>query len=441
MNRKLDTEPYKGTRDFYPSEMRIQQYIFETMKKACESFGYEEYTASLLENSEIYKAKSGEEIVNEQTYTFTDRGDREVTLRPEMTPTIARMVAGKRRELSFPIRWYSIPNCFRYERPQKGRLREFWQLNVDLLGSKSLFADVEIISLCNQIMLAFGAQSNQFEIKINSRKVMNELFTDILKLDSDSIYKLSKLIDKKKKITGEEFNKQARELVTTNFEAFENYMNAKDVQDIVKIFKASDSASSEKSEGNPVVELVTVLETLKKMGAQSCVFDPTIMRGLDYYTGIVFEVFDTGSENTRSLFGGGRYDNLLDMFGVDPVPAVGFGMGDVTIQDFLETYNLIPKLSSEIDLVLCTLDEQVATSAFELADELRKSSNNNQLKVLVDFSDKKVGQKITSAQKAGAKFVICIGEEEIKTGSYTLKKLDDFTETKVTSKEIEILLS
>lgn len=436
--QKLDTEPYKGTRDFYPGEMRIQNYIFDTMKKACESFGYEEYTASLLENSEIYKAKSGEEIVNEQTYTFTDRGNREVTLRPEMTPTIARMVAGKRRELSFPVRWYSIPNCFRYERPQKGRLREFWQLNVDLLGSKSLFADVEIISLCNQIMLAFGAQSNQFEIKINSRKVMNELFSEVLKLDSDSTYRLSKLIDKKNKISKEEFETQAQELITTNFAVFNSFMNATSISEIPEVLQGSANVN----------ELSTVLSSLEKMNVTNCVFDPTIMRGFDYYTGIVFEINDTNPENKRAMFGGGRYDNLVDMFGALPVPAVGFGMGDVTIADFLETYKLLPELSNNVDLVLCTLDERVETllgasvaKAFELADELRKSSNSKQLKVLVDFSDKKVGQKITNAQKSGAKYVICIGEEEVKTGNYTLKKLDDFSEKKLSEQELVNFLS
>jgi histidyl-tRNA synthetase len=280
-------------------------------------------------------------------------------------------------------------------------------------------------------MLAFGAQSSQFEIKINSRKVMNELFTDILKLDTNSIYKLSKLIDKKKKITKEEFIQQAKELVTTNYEVFEGYMTATSISEIPQSLLDSRN----------VKELKTVLETLYTMSAQSCVFDPTIMRGLDYYTGIVFEVFDTGPENNRSLFGGGRYDNLLDMFGVDSVSAVGFGMGDVPLQDFLETYKLLPKLSSEIDVVLCTLDEQVAAASFELADRLRKSSNSKQLKVLVDFSDKKVGQKITNAQKAGAKYVICIGEEEVKTENYTLKKLDDFSEEKLSEQELANLLS
>ena len=152
---KLSTESYKGVRDFYPEEMFIQNHIYKIWKKVVESFGYSEYTASLLESAELYKAKSGEEIVNEQTYTFTDRGGREVTLRPEMTPTVARMVAGREKNLIFPLHWYSIPNLFRYEKPQRGRLREHWQLNVDLFGVDSVDADIEIITIAHQIMTKF----------------------------------------------------------------------------------------------------------------------------------------------------------------------------------------------------------------------------------------------------------------------------------------------
>src|SRR5271170_7500650 len=153
---KLPTDSYKGVRDFYPEDQFIQRYIFEHWERVCELFGYEEYSAGILENAELYRSKTSEEIVNEQTYTFTDRGDREVTLRPEMTPTLARMVAAKYRELGFPLRWYSIPNVFRYERPQRGRLREHWQLNVDLFGSDSFAADAEVIQVAYEVMKAFG---------------------------------------------------------------------------------------------------------------------------------------------------------------------------------------------------------------------------------------------------------------------------------------------
>ena len=253
---KLGTDPYKGVRDFYPEDMAIENYIFNTWRKVAEKFGYEEYSASILEPTEIYTEKSGAEIVNEQTFTFTDRGDRSVTLRPEMTPTLARMVAARRRNLKYPLRWYSIPNLFRYERPQRGRKREHWQLNCDLLGTAGIEADKEMISLAYAVMKEFGAKDSDFEIRINNSDI--EIFKEIV---------------------------------------------------------------------------------------PNLVSDPTLARGQTYYTGTVFEIFDTNKENSRSIAGGGRYDNLLEIFDVEPIPAVGFGMGDITLRDFLETHKLGPYTS------------------------------------------------------------------------------------------------
>lgn len=422
--KKLSTEPYKGTRDFYPEDMRLQNYLFSTMRKVVEKYGYQEYTASVMEESDLYRAKTGEEIVNEQTYSFIDSGDREVTLRPEMTPTVARMVAGKRRELKFPVRWYSIPNCFRYERPQRGRLREFWQLNVDLLGTDSLFGDVEIIQMANDIMLAFGAKPETFVIKLNNRKLMDELFTSFLNLDEKASYRLSKLIDKKAKISQEEFTAQAKELVGDKDQLFFDFVNASTPDELPEIIQSSKN----------VEDLKTVIENLAAQNITNCVFDPTLMRGFDYYTGIVFEVFDLNPSNNRSLFGGGRYDNLVDLFGVESVPAVGFGMGDVTMQNYLETYNLVPELRTDIDLTICTIDEVAISKAFDLARSLR----NNNICVAIDYSDKKIGQKIKNAELNGSKYVVCIGQEEIKNNIYVLKKLSDFSQKELSE---DVLLS
>ncbi len=248
---KLGTDPYKGVQDFYPEDMAVQNYIFNTWRKVVEKAGYVEYSASPLEPTEIYTEKSGAEIVNEQTFTFIDRGDRSVTLRPEMTPTLARMIAARRRNLKFPLRWYSIPNLFRYERPQRGRRREHWQLNCDLLGIAGVEADKEIVSLAYTVMKEFGAKDSDFEIRINNSNV--DIFKEI----------------------------------GPNF-----------------------------------------------------ISDSTLARGQAYYTGIVFEIFDSNKENSRAIAGGGRYDNLLEMFEVEPIPAVGFGMGDITLRDFLETHGL-----------------------------------------------------------------------------------------------------
>ncbi len=311
--KSLSTEPYKGVRDFYPEDMAVQNYIFGVWRKVAEKFGYQEYSASLLEPAELYRSKGNEEIVNDQMFTFKDRGDREVALRPEMTPTLARMVAAQRKSLKFPLRWFSIPNVFRYERPQRGRRREHWQLNADLMGVAGIEGDVEIISLAYAIMKEFGAKNEDFEIQINSRK--NKI-KGLREKDatSEKISAVWRLLDKKEKISAEEFQAEARKLVG----------------------------------GELTIELDAEINEIKKIlnerGIHNVKINETLARGFDYYTGMVFEVFDTDPENRRSLFGGGRYDNLLEIFGVEPVPTVGFGMGDITIRDFLTTHNL--RLSS-----------------------------------------------------------------------------------------------
>lgn len=300
---KISTESYKGVRDFYPEDMAVQNYIFDVWRKTAESFGYQEYSASLLEPAEMYESKTSEEIVNEQMFTFVDRGGRKVALRPEMTPTLARMVAGRRKSLKFPLRWFSIPNVFRYEKPQRGRKREHWQLNCDIMGIAGVEAEVEIISMAHAIMKAFGANDKDFQIKINDRVLLNEKFGN---------QELVRLLDRKNKMSADDFLKEWRAVSGKEFEP-----NIEPNENITKLLK-----------------------NLSKKDISNVVFEPTITRGFDYYTGVVFEVFDTDPENSRSLFGGGRYDNLLEIFGVEPVPTVGFGMGDVTIRDFLETHEL-----------------------------------------------------------------------------------------------------
>ena len=300
---KLSTEPYKGVRDFYPEDMAVQNYIFDTWKKVSHSFNYEEYTASILEPAELYRSKGNEEIVNEQTFSFKDRGDREVVLRPEMTPTLARMVAGRRKSLKFPLRWFSIPNVFRYEKPQRGRKREHYQYNCDLMGIAGIEAEVEAISIMHAIMKAFGAKDEDFQIKVNDRVLLNEKFGS---------QELIRLLDRKNKMPPEDFEAKWKEVSGKEFDP-----SIEPNENISKLIKA-----------------------LSEKGISNVVFEPTVTRGFDYYTGIVFEVFDTSPENNRSMFGGGRYDNLLEIFGVEPVPTVGFAMGDITLRDFLETHNL-----------------------------------------------------------------------------------------------------
>lgn len=416
---KISTESYKGVRDFYPEDLFIQNYIFSVWKNVVERFGYEEYSASVLEPAELYKAKSGEEIVNEQTYTFTDRGDREVTLRPEMTPTVSRMVAGKAQELAFPLRWYSIPNLFRYEKPQRGRLREHWQLNVDLFGVNGSSADIEIVNIAYKIMTGFGAKNEDFIIRVNDRRLIKNLF-ERFGLNEEASYKASKIIDKKDKISKDAFNT-----------AFEEILGDK-TSEFVSLLESHEKLLDLLGESDVTKEMVQTIEELLALGVKNVAFDPTLMRGFDYYTGFVFEVFDTDPENSRSVFGGGRYDELMDIFGTKKIPTVGFGAGDVTARDFLEKHNLLPIYRPRTTIYVCTVGEEFRNHALDLAEKIRSMGVNT----AVDLSDKKLGDQLKTANKHKIPFVICIGEDEVKTGEYTLKNMDSREEKKVKLEEI-----
>lgn len=410
--KKLSLDPYKGTRDFYPADFAVQNYIMTVMRTVVESFGYTEYGASILEETALYTAKSSEEIVNEQTYSFTDRGGREVTMRPEMTPTVARMVARKCKELSFPLRWYSIPNLFRYERPQRGRLREHWQLNVDVFGEASASADIEILYVAYAIMRTFGAKDDFFEIKVNSRALLNFVLREIYTLGDDQISQLSRLIDRKDKMKNADFMKDLKSLMGAQHESVLRLLDIRDVSSLVdELPRLKDT--------DAIAELERVMSELKVLGVTNAVFDFSLVRGFDYYTGVIFEVFDTGPENNRSLFGGGRYDKLIGMFDVDDVPAFGFGMGDVPIRDFIDTYDLMPDIEFSPDVYVCNVDINSPAQLQKVAQELRSRG----LAVAVDLGKKKIGNQIKYASKNEIPFVICVGDNEIKSKEYSVKDI------------------
>lgn len=393
---KLSTESYKGVRDFYPQDQFIQRYIFEHMERVCELFGYEEYNASILEPAELYRAKTSDEIVNEQTYTFTDRGGREVTLRPEMTPTFARMIAAKQREIPLPARWYSIPNVFRYERPQKGRLREHWQLNADIVGAVGVEADAEIIALAHAVMVSMGAEERDFEIRVSDRRILDSIYASV-GIAEEYAANVTRLLDRRAKI--ENFEKELTDLIAHEEKA---------IKLIEEIERITSTAYLE--------DLRVVLE---HMGVRNMTVDTKITRGFDYYTGMIFEVYDTSEENRRSLFGGGRYDNLLALFGGEPIPAVGFGMGDVTARDFLEAHNLLPEYAPATELMICVVEPESSTHAIRLAQDLRRED----ITVAVNFTGKRVGDQIRQADKMKVPFVIAVGEKERLEGRYTVKNL------------------
>ena len=416
-DKKLSTESYKGVRDFYPEDMAIQRYIFDTWSKTAESFGFERYEASLLEPSALYKSKGAEnaEIINEQSYTFIDRGEREVTLRPEMTPTVARMVSGRKRELKFPLRWYSIPNLFRYERPQRARLREHWQLNCDMFGSSDYTADVEMIALAYQTLIDFGAKPEMFQIQVNDRALMTRLYTALGVKESD-IPAITKLNDKRNKIDIETYRQELISIVNSEILA----------EEIIIMLDKSD-------------EQTDVIIGLAELGIKNVIFNKSLARGFDYYTGTVFEIFDISGENNRSLLGGGRYDNLTGMFDNEPITGVGFGMGDVTMRDFLETHKLLP---ADLNITAPTLMIIPTDTTFNLeAQKIAQIFRTRDIRVATDIGTKKLGKKITDAADRKVSYAIIVGENEANSSQFTLKNLEKNTEETGTIDELSAIIS
>jgi histidyl-tRNA synthetase len=410
----LSTQPYKGARDFYPPDKRLQNYMFGVWRDIAERFGYEEYDAPILEPLEIYLAKTGEEIVNEQTYSFKDRGGRQIVIRPEMTPTASRMVAGRRQELAYPLRWYSIPNLWRYERPQRGRLREHWQLNVDIFGVAGMAAEYEIITMVDAMFKAFGAGPKLYEIRLNSRKLIDDALATYLGFNKTEVYAIGKLIDRQAKM------EQAKFIAAVDAVCSSKAREAGTVEKLLSLL-ATDSLEQlppELRKHESAKELEAMLRQLQQAGITNTRFDISLMRGFDYYTDIVFEVFDTHPDNNRSMLGGGRYDGLVGLFGAAPAAGVGFGWGDVTLANFLELHHLLPDFTSATDVYAALIGDVEAEARKPIAG-LRAAGLN----VAIGLGGKKLGDQIKVADKKAIPFVLIIGANELKTDTYTLKNL------------------
>lgn len=420
---KLSTQPYKGARDFYPEDKRVQNYIFGVWQKVAESYGYEEYNAPIIEPTEMYAAKSGEELVNEQTYRFEDRGGREVTIRPEMTPTVSRLIAGRRQEISYPARWYSIPNLWRYERPQHGRLREHWQLNMDLFGVATIDAELEILQIATDLMTAFGASQSDYKIHVNSRKLVVSIMAEYLKLDPVQSHKIIKLLDKRQKIGDEVFYAEATQIVddSATIDRLKRLVEAKSFGELPEEIQSSES-----------IKIIQMIFTyLKDNNINNVKFDVTLMRGFDYYTDIVFEVYDNDPANNRSMFGGGRYDGLVELFGAEPLPVVGFGVGDVTMEVFLRSHDLLPEIASKTDLHIIPVGG-VLRECQGIAKLLRQEGIN----VAVDISGKKTDKQIKAAVSKHVKYALFVGDDELNRERFKLKDLNEEVEQELSIPEI-----
>lgn len=402
----LTKSPYKGTRDFFPKQMRLRNFIFQKMAEVSEQFAYEPYDGPLLEETDLYRAKSGDELINDQVYSFTDRGGREVAVRPEMTPTVARMVAQIHREVAKPIRWYAIPNLMRYEKPQRGRLREFWQYNADIFGAGQN-GEVEIIQLAIAMMKSFGANSSQFEVLINDRRFVDAVFVDLIGLPADLTKKLYKLVDAKNKMDETKFSQEVSAITNDEkkSQTFQEFVSLKTITEI-------ENFAQKYSVTDKTQPLLSILKRFEKLGLNEYVkFEPSIVRGLDYYTGIVFEIFDKHPDNRRAVAGGGAYANLLQIFNEQPLEGVGMGLGEVPLTEFLNSHGLAPDFSKPVlDFLVAHLDPEGEELTAEIASKLREKNK----KVELFFGEAKVKKVFNYTDKKDVSYVVFVENGEIR---------------------------
>ncbi len=426
MNEKLSTQPYKGTRDFYPADMQLRNWFFGVIRRVLETAAFEEYNGPMLESLDLYAAKSGEELADKQTYNFTDRGNRRVAIRPEMTPTVARMVAARMNDLTFPLKWFSVPNMYRYEATQRGRLREFWQLNVDIFGCDTYEADLECVVAAVNILRAFGADESMFTVRINNRRFFNDVIAAVTGKDADGAKAVSKVIDRKNKVPRDVYEKDLAALgLSAEQVAKIDAIYGMSVREATALCPASAGAQ----------ELLALFEMLEKLGLDRyCVFDFGIVRGLDYYTGTVFEVFDNAPENNRAMFGGGRYDNLVGLFVKNAkISGVGFGMGDVTLENFLITHDLILSSFGGGAKVLVTRFDDVPYEEYlNLTETLRGAGIVSSLYL----GSKKFGKQLDYAVKTGCTHICVMGGDELARGVVRVKDLATREERDVPREEI-----
>lgn len=411
---KLSNQEPKGTSDWLPQEYKIRNYIFSTWRNVCLRYGFQEYLTPLVESSEIYRAKSGEDIAGKELVSFQDLGGRELSIRPEMTPSVTRLVSKIYASSPKPLKFFSVANFMRQEKPQRGRNREFWQLNCDIFGSPSLAADLEIMQLSLDIMQAFKAPENSFTLRINSRKYLDSLLP-LFNIDFKNRTEVFRILDKYHKLSQEEFIRRLEVLKIGDKDSnrLADFMAGKQNADLLKAMKDNEALQAAKK------EIDFILDNLKALGYNQAIFDPTLIRGFDYYDGLVFEVFDNHPDNQRAMFGGGRYNGLAEIFGVESFPAVGVAPGDETTKLFLESWNLLPKfLDDRYYLPLLSSDLLLETE--QLAIKLRQEGKD----ILFAFEPQRPGKALEFANKQGINKVIIFGNDEKAQGVYKLKDMN-----------------
>lgn len=428
----MSRKPLKGMRQLMPGEKRVEDYIKGKLADAGRLYGFEEYEAPVLEPLELFAAKSGSELAAEQSYNFIDKGGRELILRPELTPSLARMVASS-GELIYPVRWMSFPVCYRYENPQRGRVREFTQFNLDILGTDGLEAELDVLLVLRRIMNGLGASAEQYEIRYSSRELASAVL-ESLGLEREQMALAYSVIDKRDKMNPGDWEEWARAR-----------MDDASLAESVIAFASCDSLDSgwliEKAgKTEAYLEIREFGRMLERAGLSEAVFRACVVRGLDYYTGIVFEVMDTGGKNRRALCGGGRYDDLVGLFGGRRVSGVGFGLGLLTLQLFLETYGLIPEdisLSHPAELFLAVYSEEQRDFALGLAEDLRDRG----IAVELDITGRNLSRQLKTAHRKSIRFTSVIGPDEASSGKITVREMSTGDETSCMAAETADVLA
>ncbi|MEC7687065.1 MAG: histidine--tRNA ligase [Candidatus Thermoplasmatota archaeon] len=417
------TQGVRGTRDFYPEDMRLRNWLFDNFIAASLLHGFEEYDAPVLEHEELYTRKQGEEITK-QLYNFQDKGERKVSLRPEMTPSLARMVMSRAGSLPMPIKWFSIPQCWRYERTQRGRGREHYQWNVDIWGTTELSADAELISVIVTFFEELGLTSEDIVIRISSRKVLEEVLGS-LGVEGNLFAKTCIIVDKMDKLPSEVIEEQLSDLGHSS-EVIAKIQSVLGIKDIDKLANALGKESA------AIMELTTLFDLVDSYGMSEWLqFDASIVRGLAYYTGSVFEAHDREGK-FRAICGGGRYDNLLSTLGGKDLPATGFGFGDMVIMELLEEKNLIPELISGVDDIVLPLSQDLRDIAVRVAAALRLSDRT----VDLVLEDKKMKWAFKHAERVGAKRLVLLAPDEWSRKMIKVKDLETGEEKEVSFKEL-----
>ena len=405
----IDLQPVRGTRDFFPDEMRLRNWLFEVWRNVSEQAGFEEYDTCVLEHEELYVRKTGDEI-SKQLYSFEDKGGRRLSLRPEMTPSLARLVLQQEKSLSFPIKWFSMPQCFRYERMTKGRRREHFQWNADIIGQHEVVAEAEILMLLISACESMGLSTNDFRVFINDRRILNAILSQI-NVPQVLHSEVMVIMDKRDKIPPEALSKMLEEMRMTTKQVgqLNEYLSKSDLEELRENLKNTEG----------IEELQHLMKLMETAGYKNYLqFDISIVRGLSYYTGAVFEV-NSPEKQHRAICGGGRYDSLLSTYGGETVPAVGFGFGDVVVLDVLKELERFPELSRKLDYTIIPFANEQIGTALKIAAELRLQGST----VDCNFSMKKIKKMMQQAHESGAAKAILLFPDELSDDKVVIRDM------------------